>query len=69
MKRKKTNVFYLILVLLTISADFLPAQDVNNLLLRNYRPKSLYKIPVSRVRKAAFPVMICITPYAGQKRK
>jgi predicted TIM-barrel fold metal-dependent hydrolase len=32
------------------------AQEVNQLLLKDYRPVSIYKIPVTQVNKAAFPV-------------
>lgn len=35
----------------------LMAQDVDNLLLKNYRPVSLYKIPIIKIEKAAFPVI------------
>jgi uncharacterized protein len=35
----------------------LTAQNANNLLLKNYRPVSIYKIPVTRVDKAAYPVI------------
>jgi predicted TIM-barrel fold metal-dependent hydrolase len=35
----------------------LPAQNADNLLLKNYRPESLYKIPVTHVDKAAYPVI------------
>jgi uncharacterized protein len=33
------------------------AQDADNLLLKNYRPQSIYKIPVSSITKAKFPVI------------
>jgi uncharacterized protein len=33
------------------------AQNADNLLLKNYRPVSIYKIPVTHVDKAAFPVI------------
>jgi predicted TIM-barrel fold metal-dependent hydrolase len=35
----------------------LTAQNADNLLLKNYRPVSIYKIPVTRVDKAAYPVI------------
>jgi len=35
----------------------LMAQNADNLLLKNYRPVSIYKIPVTHVDKAAFPVI------------
>jgi predicted TIM-barrel fold metal-dependent hydrolase len=33
------------------------AQNADNLKLKNYRPKSIFKIPVSDVRKAKYPVI------------
>jgi len=33
------------------------AQNPEELLLKNYRPKSIYKIPVTRIEKAKFPVI------------
>lgn len=36
---------------------FSRAQNPDSLLLKNYRPKSIYKIPVTRVDKAKFPVI------------
>lgn len=35
----------------------LSAQDANQLLLKDYRPVSIYKIPVTQVDKATFPVI------------
>ena len=35
----------------------LSAQSADNLLLKNYRPVSLYKIPVTSVNRAVFPVI------------
>jgi predicted TIM-barrel fold metal-dependent hydrolase len=39
---------------LTLSVS---GQNADNLLLKNYRPVSLYKVPVTRVDKAAYPVI------------
>jgi predicted TIM-barrel fold metal-dependent hydrolase len=33
------------------------AQDPNHILLKNYRPVSIYKTPVSHIEKAAYPVI------------
>lgn len=33
------------------------AQDVENLLLKNYRPRSIYKIPVTNITKAKYPII------------
>jgi len=35
----------------------LPAQNADNLLLKNFKPVSLYKIPVTSVNRAVFPVI------------
>jgi predicted TIM-barrel fold metal-dependent hydrolase len=45
--------------LLTLGCIALPlsAQNADNLLLKNYRPVSIYKIPVTRVDQAAYPVI------------
>ena len=37
--------------------NFAAAQDVENLLLKNYRPHSIYKIPITKIDKAKFPVI------------
>ena len=33
------------------------AQRTDSILLKNYRPKSIYKIPVTKIKKAKFPVI------------
>jgi predicted TIM-barrel fold metal-dependent hydrolase len=53
MYQKITLVFSLFLAVIGICQ----AQDANNLLLKNYRPHSIYKIPVTRIKKAKFPVI------------
>lgn len=45
------------LVFAIILAKCAFAQTPENLLLKNYRPKSIYKIPVTKVEKAKFPVI------------
>ena len=50
------------IVMLVISYIFsftLPvlAQNADNLLLKNFRPVSIYKIPVTHINRAAFPVI------------
>ncbi|HEY5748530.1 MAG TPA: amidohydrolase family protein [Chryseolinea sp.] len=42
------------LLFLTAAAQ---AQTPDQLLLKNYRPKSIYKIPVTKIEKAKFPVI------------
>lgn len=42
------------------------AQNADSLLLKNFRPKSIYKIAVTKVKKARFPVIdMHAHPYAG----
>ena len=48
---------FLSLTLLTTVTALCRAQDVDKLLLKNYRPRSIYNIPVSRVSKAKYPVI------------
>ncbi len=38
-------------------AQLVPAQDADELLLKNYRPVSLFNVPVTHVERAAFPVI------------
>jgi len=46
------------LVLLSIISFLVAgAQSPDSLLLKNYRPKSIYKVPVTRIEKAKFPVI------------
>ncbi|QNF34810.1 amidohydrolase family protein [Adhaeribacter swui] len=41
------------------------AQDVEKLLLKDYRPQSIYKIPVTKVEKAKYPIIdLHSHPYA-----
>lgn len=41
----------------SLSVSQIMGQTADNLLLRNYRPVSLYKIPVTKTDRAAFPVI------------
>ena len=54
---KKYAAFLFTLAALHLYALPLSAQNADNLLLKNYRPVSIYKIPVTRVDKAAYPVI------------
>jgi predicted TIM-barrel fold metal-dependent hydrolase len=47
----------IVFCLISASVNFLNAQNPDNLLLKNYRPVSIYKIPVTNVEKAAYPVI------------
>ncbi len=44
-------------ILLLFSVSLLQAQDPNQVLLKNYRPVSLYHVPASHIQKAAWPVI------------
>lgn len=48
---------FLILCCFSISNQPVSAQNADNLLLKNYRPVSIYKIPVTHVDKAAYPAI------------
>ena len=47
----------LIIGLLMLGVCLCKAQDVENLLLKNYRPQSIYKIPITKVSKAKYPII------------
>lgn len=46
-----------ILCCISVTNFSLSAQNADNLLLKNFRPVSIYKIPVTHVVRAAFPVI------------
>ncbi|MDB5240532.1 MAG: amidohydrolase [Spirosoma sp.] len=48
---------FLTVALLVAVTPLCRAQDVDQLLLKNYRPRSIYNIPISRVPKAKYPVI------------
>jgi predicted TIM-barrel fold metal-dependent hydrolase len=52
--KKITAIF--LLCCLSVAYMSVTAQDASNLLLKDFRPVSIYKIPVTSVDKAAFPV-------------
>ena len=58
-KSIKCNFFYVLPIALLLTAfNFCQAQsDVQNLLLKNYRPKSIYKVPVTHITKAKYSVI------------
>jgi predicted TIM-barrel fold metal-dependent hydrolase len=58
--------FFLILIILPHS--FFGQTTPDNLLLKDYRPVNIYKIPVTKIEKAKFPVIdIHSHPYAETK--
>jgi len=48
---------YCLLSLFFIVSKIAASQGVDSLLLKNYRPESIYKIPVTKLEKAKFPVI------------
>lgn len=46
---------YTLLLILSMSGSF--AQQADSLLLKNFRPQSIYKIPVTKISKAKHPVI------------
>jgi len=44
-------------LLFIISANFCAAQQPDSLLLKNFRPHSIYKIPVTNITKSKYPVI------------
>ena len=59
MKGMKNSVAYVLMILVILfNATKLSSQSTpDNLLLKNYRPKSIYKVPVTKIEKAKFPVI------------
>ena len=53
---KKIKYFIIILILLSANS-FLFCQSSTEILLKNYKPVSIYKIPESTISKASFPVI------------
>lgn len=55
-----------IIMIISFSGTWLSAQSTpENLLLKNYRPVSIYKVPVTNVEKSRFPVIdVHSHPYA-----
>lgn len=53
----KSNRLFCIILLLVSSLIDAFSQRPDSLLLKNYRPKSIYKIPITTIKKAKFPVI------------
>ena len=52
MKRK-----FILLSVVLLAGAYLQAQDADNILLKNFRPVSIYKVPVSHIERAAYPII------------
>ena len=46
----------LILLLFLSPSIQLSAQNADNILVKNFRPVSIYKIPVTHIERAAYPI-------------
>lgn len=46
-----------LIITATFITGYTVAQQPDSILLKNYRPKSIYKIPVTDIKKAKFPVI------------
>jgi predicted TIM-barrel fold metal-dependent hydrolase len=59
MKRLKNLLTYILVIFTSLfGTNKLYSQSTpDNLLLKNYRPKSIYKVPVTQIEKAKFPVV------------
>ncbi len=54
----KRTVFIPAIFWLTITAgQFIQAQDADKILLKDYRPVSIFKVPVSNIQRAAYPII------------
>ncbi len=56
-KTRSNLVFIFILACWNVIYIPVCAQNADHLLLKNYRPVSLYNVPVTKIQKAAFPVI------------
>jgi uncharacterized protein len=52
MKKRSLLIFLWMLIAMAVQS-----QDLNQLLLKDYRPQSIYKIPVTEITKAKFPAI------------
>ena len=51
----KTKITLLLLAML--AGANLQAQNADNIMLKDYRPVSIFKIPVSHIERAAYPII------------
>ena len=52
-----TKLCLLLFALFTAIGHVSMAQRADSILLKNYRPKSIYKVPVTKIEKARYPVI------------
>jgi uncharacterized protein len=66
----KTSIRLALLIAFTVCQNTYCQQEANHILLKNYRPKSIYKIPVTIPEHARFPVIDMHShPYAANVRE
>lgn len=56
-KRFSLNLFLIVVILFFFSQGSFTQESVENLLLKNYKPESIYKIPQMHIEKARYPVI------------
>ena len=69
-KKNRTSMYLYVLSAVGLSVFITcPAQDINDLKLNDYRPKSIYNIPVTNVSKAKYPAIDMHTHVYGRNEK
>ncbi len=66
LKGANLKLLFLIAVILMLGSVSSQSQDVNDLRLKDYRPKSIYNIPVTNVAKAKYPAIDMHTHVYGR---
>jgi len=54
---KKLILLTLTFCLVLLTGSYLKAQDADKILLKDFRPVSIYKVPVTHIEKAAYPII------------
>jgi predicted TIM-barrel fold metal-dependent hydrolase len=54
---QRFNISVMTVILIFCSVSLAYSQNSDEILLKNYRPVSIYKVPVTRINRAAFPVI------------
>lgn len=64
----KSNISFTLFSMFILGHALLLGQDANEVLLKNYRPKSIYNIPQTKIEKAKFPAIDMHShPYVNTK--
>jgi predicted TIM-barrel fold metal-dependent hydrolase len=64
--KKKTIIPVLVFLITILHVRVCPAQNVDNLKLSDYRPKSIYKVPVTNITRAKYPAIDMHTHVYGR---